>query len=126
MNKSLNQIASEIHQANVNKGFWESENIINKLAAYNFPEEEIQAVQKAFKAQRLMLIVSELSEALEADRKDLQDNHLPEHKGLDVEIVDGMIRKFDFCGGYKIDIDRIMAEKLEYNKNRPYLHGKKF
>lgn len=40
----------------------------------------------------LMLTVSELGEAMEGDRKKLQDDHLPHHKMFDVELADAVIR----------------------------------
>lgn len=71
-------------------------------------------------------MVSELSEALEADRKNLKDDKLTEYDGLEVELVDALIRIFDFCGGNGIDINTIIEKKLLYNQSRPYLHGKKY
>lgn len=43
----------------------------------------------------LMLMVSELSEALEADRKDLMDDKLPDRRGIEVEFGDCSIRILD-------------------------------
>jgi len=66
----------------------------------------------------LMLCVSELSEAMEGDRKDLMDDHLPNRKMLEVELADTLIRVFDMAGGLGLDIGGAMAEKLEYNQTR--------
>lgn len=44
------------------------------------------------------LIVSELSEAVEGHRKDLMDDHLPQHKMAPVEAADCAIRCFDYLG----------------------------
>lgn len=43
----------------------------------------------------IALMHSELSEALEADRKGLQDDHLPQYEGRMVELIDLIIRAFD-------------------------------
>lgn len=69
--------------------------------------------------EMLMLAVSELAEALEANRKDLMDDHLPHRKGFEVEIVDCLIRLFDISGGLGLDLDGIFREKMKYNANRP-------
>jgi hypothetical protein len=55
-------------------------------------------------ATKIALIHSELSEALEGDRKDLMDDKLPHRKALDTELVDGVIRIGDLAGakGYPI------------------------
>lgn len=52
------------------------------------------------KGQMLMLVVSELSEALEGERKNLRDDHLPHRHMAEVELADALIRLFDFAGGF--------------------------
>ena len=68
--------------------------------------------------EMLMLIVTELAEALEGHRKDLMDDHLPHRKMLEVEMADCIIRIFDFCGGLDLDLGGAYVEKMEYNKTR--------
>jgi hypothetical protein len=48
----------------------------------------------------LQLISSEISEATEAERKDLMDDHLPHRKGGEVELADALIRTLDLGGRY--------------------------
>lgn len=64
------------------------------------------------------LMHSELSEALEADRKHLMDRHLPHRTGVEVELADLLIRVFDFAGALGLDLDGALAEKLAYNARR--------
>jgi NTP pyrophosphatase (non-canonical NTP hydrolase) len=86
------------------------------------------------KAELMMLMVSEISEAMEADRKDLMDDKLPHRKGLEVELADAVIRIADFCGGFGLDLAGAILEKIEYNskradhkpENRRMAGGKKF
>lgn len=66
----------------------------------------------------LMLIVSEIAEAMEGDRKGLMDDHLPHRKMFEVELADAVIRIFDTAGKYGLDLGGAVREKLEYNKNR--------
>lgn len=46
-------------------------------------------------------------------------------EGIPIELADVLIRIFDMCGHFEIDLEQAIAEKMEYNKNRPYKHGDK-
>jgi NTP pyrophosphatase (non-canonical NTP hydrolase) len=93
--------------------------------------------------ERLMLVVSELSEALEADRegkrahtalpllcsKCLLDKEHYERwvRGtVEEELADAIIRICDIAGIYDIDLDWHVIAKMAYNKTRPRLHGKNY
>lgn len=94
--KSLNELCEICHSIAVSKGFWEKERNTGEA---------------------LMLIVTELAEAMEAHR--IQD-----HENFREEIADSFIRLMDLCGGMKIDIEAEIEKKANKNKNRPYKHGK--
>jgi len=68
--------------------------------------------------EKLMLIVSEVAEAMEGDRKNKIDEHLPHRKSVEVELADALIRIFDLCGRLDLDIGGAMYEKLVYNSKR--------
>lgn len=68
--------------------------------------------------ERIALIHSELSEALEAHRKDLMDDKLPHRKGVEVELADALIRIFDLAGAEGYDLSGAMMEKIEFNRTR--------
>jgi NTP pyrophosphatase (non-canonical NTP hydrolase) len=72
-------------------------------------------------AEAVVLIHCELSEAIEADRKgEAWEENRAE------ELADVVIRIGDLCGKLQIDLEKAIIEKMEYNKTRPYKHGKKY
>ena len=90
-----------------------------------------------------MLCVTELAEAVEALRKGNRQNYNLTYTQLDVynngklhkiwvkdtfedEICDTFIRLADLCKFMNIDIEWQIKKKMEYNKSREKLHGKKF
>lgn len=68
--------------------------------------------------EKLMLVVTELSEAMEAYRHEDKQNFTE-------EIADTFIRLCDICGSLGIDIEDAIQCKMQINKKRPYKHGKK-
>ena len=94
--RSLNELSDLCHRVAVEKGFWD---------------------QKRNIGEALMLIVTELAEAMEAHRLQDDDN-------FKEELADSFIRLLDLCGGLKIDIEDEICKKYLRNKKRPYKHGK--
>ena len=66
----------------------------------------------------LMLMVSEIAEAMEGERKDLMDDKLPHRKMAEVELADVVIRVADYCGMCGYDLEGAVREKMAYNRVR--------
>ena len=66
----------------------------------------------------IALMHSELSEALEADRKSKMDDHLPHRDGREVEFADCIIRILDTAAALGLDVAGALIEKNRYNKQR--------
>lgn len=69
-------------------------------------------------AEKLTLIHSEISEAMEGHRKSLADDKLQHRPMAEVELADALIRIFDLCGAMNLDIGGAMVEKMAYNRDR--------
>lgn len=68
--------------------------------------------------QKLMLVVSEISEAMEGNRKGLMDDKLPHRPMREVELGDAVIRIFDTAGGFSMDLAGAIVEKMAFNAVR--------
>lgn len=71
------------------------------------------------KAEKIALIHTELSELLEAVRKDDWANEVE-------EMADVQVRVLDYCGGFGIDLGEGFFNKMLKNLKRPHRHGKGF
>lgn len=82
----------------------------------------------------LMLVCTELAEAMEGHRKNLPDDKLPHRRMFEVELADALIRIADICGGFALDLGGAFEEKMDYNAvrvdhthaHRLSEHGKKY
>jgi len=69
--------------------------------------------------EKLMLIVSEVGEAMEGHRKGLPDDKLPHRRMIEVELADAVIRIADLAGAMRLDLGGAIAEKMAFNAVRP-------
>lgn len=151
----IKEMSERAHANSTSKGFYELPNgILEKMSTavsgedegfMAFSKEEIKAVKDAFICQRLMLITSELAEALEANRKgriapnlagmDLDQAHgVPFEKAFENnhvkdsfpdELADATIRIGDLAKWLEIDLDAHVSLKQIYNSKREIMHGGK-
>jgi hypothetical protein len=75
-------------------------------------------IGKRNKGEMLCLIHSEISEAMEGERKGLMDDKLPHRPMAEVELADALIRIFDYAGAHGYDLGGAVVEKLRYNAKR--------
>lgn len=69
--------------------------------------------------EKLCLIHSEISEAMEGHRKNLMDDKLKHRKAIEVELADAVIRIADLCGVLDLDLSGAIIEKMAFNAVRP-------
>ena len=74
---------------------------------------------KALVAEKLCLVHSEISEAMEGHRKGLMDDKLPHRTMIEVELADAAIRIADLAGALGLDLGGAIAEKMAFNAQRP-------
>lgn len=120
----INELVEKAHRNAKSHGFWEDWERIEQLENMTINiskdgEKQVKIDKCNAIATRLMLIVSEVSEALEGIRKDDREN-------FKEELADIAIRVGDLCGGLEINLEEEIKKKMERNKSRPYKHGKAF
>lgn len=95
----------------------------------------------------LMLVVTELSEAVQADRKEgmtnirkfihqffetndeeyrkqIYENYIKDT--VQMEVTDAIMRLMSFCGEYDIDVENLIWIKTFINSKRPQRNGKRY
>jgi len=102
-NQSITAWIEECHSVAKEKGFWENERNVGEM---------------------LMLVVSELGEAVEAHRKGKFG--VGEKDTFEDELADTAIRLFDMCGGLGIDLEKQIDWKMGFNRTRGHKHGKAY
>jgi NTP pyrophosphatase (non-canonical NTP hydrolase) len=102
---NLDKLASDLHSTAVEKGFW------------NYEQDFV------FFAKQLAMVHSEVTEVLEALRKEKGEQQVVE------ELADILIRVLDLYQGLKdahvvsLSLHDILEEKANINKDRPKMHG---
>ncbi len=110
----INDLIRDSYENSASHGFWDDQ------LKYNIPTPI---------GEKLMLIVTEVAEAMEDYRAgvDLVSMTVADDgkvNGFPAELADIMIRIADLAGHLGIDLDFAIRQKMAYNKTRPIRHGK--
>ena len=123
---TLNELAKIVNLNARNKGFY---NQIEEIMQSDLTNDQKQFVLHLWNSNRLLLIISELTEGFEGMRN---GNYSAEPKsgGLVEELGDAQIRLSDFTEDLKqrhigFDFEEVILNKHNYNQTRPYMHGGK-
>lgn len=125
--KTIAQMTEEVYDNNVEKGWQPSENTF---------------------AESMMMLVTEVAEAVEAFRDHglndatadhydrmhglcvhgeprgcCSDGKLSKPEGVGSELADVLIRLLDTCYTFNVDLVSEYERKMEYNRTRSYRHG---
>lgn len=115
---TLNELARAAYDNSANHGFWD-----------DLPESDVE--RATYYGNKLALIHSEVSEALEELRRNPDPRHLffredGKPEGFAIELADVLIRVLDLFGHLGIDPEIPVEVKATFNAGRPVKHGKVF
>jgi len=127
---SLTTLANTIHKGNVKRGFYDDPKEVGTVLMLIVTE--LAEAMESYRSNNS--IASDRMETLEWDSKedepftteDINQFKLVVKDTFEDEIADTIIRLFDLCGWMNIDIHKHIMLKLKYNDTRPYKHGKAF
>lgn len=115
LRENVDFLVETCHDASRNAGWWHDLKLDIDLR-----EEACRGSRfgKALVAEKLCLIHSEVSEAMEGHRKDMVDEKLPEFDAITVELADACIRIFDLAGALDLHLGDALVAKMAYNATR--------
>lgn len=131
---SINVLQYACHKIANDHGFWKDEDELLSFIEHNTEDQSSTSlkfknrIKLLFNNEKIALEMSELAERLECLRKNPEgkDEHCPEFFNVEIEIADLIIRALDFASRRNLRVGEALLAKMEYNKSRPFLHGKKF
>jgi NTP pyrophosphatase (non-canonical NTP hydrolase) len=113
----LDALAARLHANARAKGFYDRERLVVRDPVLG--DVEGRPLNPSLPAEKLMLIVSEAAEVLDALRDGDRDHEAE-------EIADVVIRALDYAAWRGFSIEAAIAAKVEANGSRPHLHGRQF
>lgn len=143
---NIEELKKKSHEIAVEKGFWKDYEIANNQKT----TEDADIIKNLFISQKLLLMISELTESMESLRKSRTYQGTPEilqelceqsekdpslfqmrfiHHIKDTfedELADTLIRIADLCEQRNIDIESFIKLKMAFNKFRSEKYNKNF
>lgn len=117
---NINEMAKEAYKNAEEKGFLEAWNLIIDLRSeMKLDYKEYKSLRNNIIGNLLMEVTSEVAECHQALKKENSEN-------FNEELADVVIRIGTIAELLGIDLAAEIANKIEINKDRPYLHGKSF
>ena len=124
---SLTELSTIVYNDNLKRGFDARKLDFGKILALIHSEvsEALEADRKSRRADRFR--VSLLTKEMRVDLISFRDKFKIEVKDtVEDELADAVIRIMDYCGAMKIDLSAHIEMKLEYNRSREFKHGKNY
>lgn len=143
---TVDSLVGIIANYSIDAGWQEEIQTLYAVQALNDDPELTKLLDSAIRshmAEQLMLIVTEVAEAMEVLRhepdvtktwykvqlgysnSEQPPTEFAKPEGIASELADVIIRVLDFAGTYKIDISLMLIEKINSNIARGYRHGDK-
>jgi NTP pyrophosphatase (non-canonical NTP hydrolase) len=149
----FDKVAFEANELANKNGFWDDKKFFQQIghsfAECNMIDKKLEIHTKSKNliiTTKLALVITELSECIEAIRKgeskrtpkiitshmDINDENFKENfeqkikDSFEDELADAVIRIMDLAVEENIDLGKHIMMKHHYNSTRPYKHGKNF
>lgn len=119
---SFRRVMSRCQQINRMHGFNNGDHISSPS-----PSEQL-AHKNARRCTKLMLVVSEIVEAVDAYRigeENQPSEHIPMFTKAEEEIADAVIRLKNFAADETLRLAEAIIAKTDFNETRPPMHGGK-
>ena len=102
---TITEIQNRVHRIALDHGWWDAPRSIGEV---------------------LMLVVTELAEAMEAYREgNPESEKIRGFSRMEEELADVMIRLLDLAENEGFNLEAAVLAKMVYNEDRPYRHGGK-
>jgi NTP pyrophosphatase (non-canonical NTP hydrolase) len=135
----INKLVKEAHENAVQHGWWEEDrNLGEQIALMHSELSEALEEYRNHKGMTEIYYECKSNMWCPQNLKNVCQNNgcwypidkpepCPNAKpcGIPTELADCIIRIFDTCGRYGVDLEEVLKIKMEYNLSRPYKHGGK-